>query len=61
MGDQHSEPAISIPECGTGPPLPVNEPQRLAALKRYDLLDTPPEQAFDSRRPRDADLARDAA
>jgi two-component sensor histidine kinase len=47
MGDQHSEPAISIPECGTGPPLPVNEPQRLAALKRYDLLDTPPEQAFD--------------
>ncbi len=47
MGDQHSEPANSIPECGTGPPLPVNEPQRLAALKRYDLLDTPPEQAFD--------------
>ena len=28
-------------------PLPENEPQRLAALRRYDLLDTPPEIAFD--------------
>jgi EAL domain-containing protein (putative c-di-GMP-specific phosphodiesterase class I)/GGDEF domain-containing protein len=29
------------------PPLPSNEPDRLAALRRLDLLDTPPEQAFD--------------
>ncbi len=29
------------------PPLPPDEPQRLEALKRYDLLDTPPDQAFD--------------
>lgn len=29
------------------PPLPENEAQRLQALRRYDILDTPPEQAFD--------------
>ena len=28
-------------------PLPPNEPQRLQALKRYDMLDTPAEKAFD--------------
>ena len=28
-------------------PLPPNEAQRLAALRRYDILDTPPEAAFD--------------
>ena len=28
-------------------PLPDNEAQRLAALHRYHVLDTPPEQAFD--------------
>ena len=28
-------------------PLPLNETQRLAALRKYQLLDTPPEQAFD--------------
>ncbi|MBI3244295.1 MAG: PAS domain S-box protein [Chloroflexi bacterium] len=28
-------------------PLPANEPERLAALRRYNLLDTPPEEAFD--------------
>ena len=33
------------------PPLPVNEESRLEALRDYDVLDTPPEQAFD-------DLAR---
>src|SRR5689334_10496737 len=32
-------------------PLPVNEAARLKALHAYDILDTPPEQAFD-------DLAR---
>ena len=28
-------------------PLPSNEPDRLAALRRYEILDTPPEPAFD--------------
>jgi signal transduction histidine kinase/GAF domain-containing protein/ActR/RegA family two-component response regulator len=28
-------------------PLPANEAQRLAALRGYDVLDTPPEQSFD--------------
>ena len=28
-------------------PLPPNEEQRLAALRRYDVLDTAPEPAFD--------------
>ncbi|HEY9621606.1 MAG TPA: GAF domain-containing protein, partial [Crinalium sp.] len=28
-------------------PLPANEPERLAALHRYNILDTPPEAAFD--------------
>ena len=28
-------------------PLPLDEEQRLAALRRYSVLDTPPEQAFD--------------
>lgn len=27
--------------------IPENEPQRLAAVKRYDILDTPPDGAFD--------------
>ena len=30
-----------------GPPLPRNEMDRLAALARYQVLDTPPEPAFD--------------
>ena len=29
------------------PPKPVNEPQRLAALRGYEILDTEPEAAFD--------------
>ncbi len=29
-------------------PLPRDEKQRLAALDRYDILDTPPEKSFDS-------------
>ena len=28
-------------------PLPPNETQRQAALQKYQVLDTPPEQAFD--------------
>src|SRR5438445_13701010 len=29
------------------PALPENEPPRLEALRRYQILDTPPEPAFD--------------
>lgn len=29
------------------PPIPPDEPERLAALERYDILDSSPEQAFD--------------
>ena len=35
-------------------PIPTNESERMAALRRYDILDTPPERAFD-------DIARIAA
>jgi hypothetical protein len=29
-------------------PIPRDEPQRLRALEKYDILDTPPEESFDS-------------
>jgi two-component sensor histidine kinase len=47
MGDQQSNLLGGLPDGFIRPPLPVDEPQRLIALKRHDLLDTPPEQAFD--------------
>ncbi|UEM07469.1 GAF domain-containing protein (plasmid) [Skermanella rosea] len=47
MGDQPSEFLGSLPDGLAGPPVPLDEPQRLIALHRYDLLDTPPERAFD--------------
>ncbi|XHX76482.1 MAG: GAF domain-containing protein [Stenomitos frigidus ULC029] len=37
----------SMPHKPAPPPLPANEPERLAALHRYKILDTPPEAAFD--------------
>ncbi|MEO8386360.1 MAG: GAF domain-containing protein, partial [Betaproteobacteria bacterium] len=27
--------------------IPINEPQRMLAVRRYDILDTPPDGAFD--------------
>jgi two-component sensor histidine kinase len=47
MGNNRSELLGGLPEGFIQPPLPVDEPQRLIALKRHDLLDTPPEEAFD--------------
>src|SRR5437867_11080456 len=29
-------------------PIPANEPQRVAELKEFDILDTPPEDVFDN-------------
>jgi len=42
-------PAIvpAAPEAGANVPLPANEAQRLLALERSGLVDTPPEDAFD--------------
>jgi PAS domain S-box-containing protein len=36
-----------MPHKPATPLLPANEPERLAALQRYKILDTPPEAAFD--------------
>jgi two-component sensor histidine kinase len=47
MGDRQFDRLNETPEDFNEPPLPEDEPQRLIALKRYDLLDTPPEEAFD--------------
>jgi two-component sensor histidine kinase len=47
MSAQRSRPLTTNAEGVAVPPLPANESQRLAALRQYDLLDTPPEQAFD--------------
>jgi PAS domain S-box-containing protein len=41
MSDSFPEPPLSLV------PLPDNEAERLAALRRYHILDTPPEVAFD--------------
>jgi PAS domain S-box-containing protein len=37
----------ALPQLPLTPPLPANETERLAALHRYRILDTPPEAAFD--------------
>ncbi len=34
-------------DSGVAVPLPTNEPERLAALHRFELIDTPPEREFD--------------
>lgn len=47
MGNRQWQSPGFVPEGFTGPPCPADEPQRLIALKRYALLDTPPEEAFD--------------
>ena len=33
--------------CPGTPAVPANEPERLAALLRYNVLDTPAEEEFD--------------
>lgn len=38
---------VSVPHAGVAFPVAPNESQRLAALERSGLLDTPPEEAFD--------------
>jgi formate hydrogenlyase transcriptional activator len=44
-------PAAKVCDCSSidamKPPLPENEAERLNALRRYQILDTPPEPAFD--------------
>jgi two-component sensor histidine kinase len=40
------DPMISAPE-GVLPPMPINEPRRLEGLRRYAILDTPEEAAYD--------------
>src|SRR3954447_18024088 len=47
MEDQQSESLGGLPEGVIRPPVPLDEPRRLIALKRYALLDTPPEEALD--------------
>lgn len=47
MEDRQSEFLGSLPEGFARPPVPLDEPRRLIALNRHDLLDTPPERAFD--------------
>ncbi len=47
MSNHQPESLSSLPDDAISPPLPVDEPHRLVALKRHDLLDTPPEEAFD--------------
>jgi len=46
--DLHASHApASTPRHGPIPDTPVDEAERLAALRRYEILDTPPEPAFD--------------
>ena len=40
-------PVESFPNVSRIAPLPINEAARLEALRRYNILDTPPELAFD--------------
>lgn len=43
MAQHDHRPGLAYPR----PPLPPDEPQRLEALRRYEILDTLPEQMFD--------------
>jgi GAF domain-containing protein len=38
---------VAVPHAGVAFPIALNESQRLVALERLGLLDTPPEEAFD--------------
>jgi len=40
------------------PPIPANEPERLAALRRYRVLDSPPERPFDDLAALAAEICR---
>ena len=48
MGGASRRPPLQSAMSHTTPPIPVNEAERLGTLARYRILDTAPEEAYDS-------------
>src|SRR5215210_3804995 len=44
---RRSRRAVAVRRRGDGVPLPADERERLAALRSYGVLDTPPEEVYD--------------